>query len=226
MTETSGQSSNVGGDQGVKDKQLPLQQPASDVEMENLSSTDPKPIVAAAESGEPAQSASAAHTDVSQPASIPVPDKDAPAGESSSNAPAKSTPANDDEDLTIDPVAPLGSTAKDGELTVDIMLVLVSNGNRHPFRIDEKYLTKRNVTITGTTEDGKMDPSSITVYTLKELILREWRPDWDQPPREPSAIRLVYFGKLLEDRMALNREYTPRSPRCGLLLSSETTKTQ
>ena len=66
-----------------------------------------------------------------------------------------------------------------------------------------------NVTVTGVTESGKMDPFSITVYTLKELILRDWRKEWDQPPREPSAIRLIHFGRMLEDRMPLSRMSTP-----------------
>jgi hypothetical protein len=49
------------------------------------------------------------------------------------------------------------------------MLLLPSTGARHPYKIDERYLKKRNVTI----ED--MDPYNISVYTLKELIWRDWR---------------------------------------------------
>jgi hypothetical protein len=94
---------------------------------------------------------------------------------------------------------------RDGDLAVDIMLIATSSNSRHPFRINEKYLTKRNVNVTGVTEDGKMDPFSITVYTLKELILRDWRSDWEAPPREPTSIRLIFFGKLLEDKLPLNR---------------------
>jgi hypothetical protein len=52
--------------------------------------------------------------------------------------------------------------------TVVIMLLLTT-GARHPYKIDEKYLKKRNVTV----ED--MDPYNISVYTLKELIWRDWR---------------------------------------------------
>lgn len=52
--------------------------------------------------------------------------------------------------------------------TVVIMLLLTS-GARHPYKIDERYLKKRNVTV------EEMDPYNISVYTLKELIWRDWR---------------------------------------------------
>lgn len=53
------------------------------------------------------------------------------------------------------------------------------------------------------TEGGKKDPFSISVYTLKELILREWREEWEAQPSSPSSIRLIYFGRLLDDKTAL-----------------------
>lgn len=119
-----------------------------------------------------------------------------------------------DGDLSIRP-ADASAEASTSGLAVDIMLLLTT-GARHPFRIDDKYLARRNVSTTGTTPDGKVDPFTITVYTLKELILRDWRKEWDQPPREPSAIRLIHFGRMLEDRMPLNR--TTSSPHCTLLI--------
>lgn len=137
-----------------------------------------------------------------------------PSGKAQGKAPATATATTapgESADLTIDPVdatagAEAGPSSDAADISVEIMLLLTS-GARHPFRIDEKYLHKRNVTVTGKTEDGKTDPSSITVYTLKELILRDWRKEWEQPPREPSAIRLIHFGRMLEDRMPLNREF-------------------
>ncbi len=50
-----------------------------------------------------------------------------------------------------------------------VIMLLLTTGARHPYKIDEKYLKKRNVTV----ED--MDPYNISVYTLKELIWRDWR---------------------------------------------------
>jgi hypothetical protein len=207
MSDTPGTS--AAGDRGPKEKQLSESQPVGDMEMADLSSTDPK-------TANPAASAASLDSPDAQSPPGPLPDKDYPEGESSSKAQGKAlaTPS-DGEALSIDPVDGQPDPA-DGELAVDIMLLL-QTGARHPFRIDEKYLTKRNVTVTGLTETGKLDPFSITVYTLKELILRDWRKEWDQAPREPSAIRLIHFGRMLEDRMALNRKPLPElPPRWGL----------
>jgi hypothetical protein len=49
------------------------------------------------------------------------------------------------------------------------MLLLPSTGARHPYKIDERYLKKREV------KTEEMDPYNITVNTLKELIWRDWR---------------------------------------------------
>lgn len=83
--------------------------------------------------------------------------------------------------------------------------LLLTTGARHPYRIDERYLTKRNVNVPSKTEEGKVDPFSISVYTLKELILREWRDEWDAKPASPSSIRLIHFGKLLDDKDQLKQ---------------------
>lgn len=47
--------------------------------------------------------------------------------------------------------------------------LLLTNGARHPYTVDERYLKKRGVTPEG------MDPFHLSVYNLKELILRDWR---------------------------------------------------
>ncbi|KAI4242121.1 MAG: hypothetical protein L6R40_004163 [Gallowayella cf. fulva] len=78
-----------------------------------------------------------------------------------------------------------------------ITLLLIS-GARHPYKIDEKYLKKRNVNVDGN------NPVNMSVYTLKELIWREWRDDWEMRPSSPGAIRLIYYGKMLEDKSRLH----------------------
>jgi len=50
-----------------------------------------------------------------------------------------------------------------------ITLLLTSTGTRHPYKLDEKYLKKRNVVVEGN------NPVNISLYKLKELILRDWR---------------------------------------------------
>ncbi|TAQ84500.1 hypothetical protein B7494_g7168 [Chlorociboria aeruginascens] len=102
------------------------------------------------------------------------------------------------------PTAPVPSLPDetDPDLSLTITLLLAS-GSRHPYKIDDKYLTKRNVDVPGTTEAGKKDPYSLTVYMLKELILREWREEWEARPSNSSSIRLIYFGRLLTDKLVL-----------------------
>ena len=50
-----------------------------------------------------------------------------------------------------------------------ITLLLSSTGARHPYKLDEKYLKKRNVVVEGN------NPINLSLYKLKELILRDWR---------------------------------------------------
>jgi hypothetical protein len=84
-----------------------------------------------------------------------------------------------------------------------LITLLLTSGARHPYKLDEKYLTKRNVAVPTLTDGGRKDPYSISVYTLKELILREWREEWEAQPSSPNSIRLIYFGRLLEDNTPL-----------------------
>jgi len=91
--------------------------------------------------------------------------------------------------------------------------LLLTSGSRHPYKIDGKYLSRRNVTIPEETESGHPDPFSISIYTLKELILREWRSDWEAKPASPSSIRLIHFGKLLDDKEQLKKyQFSTESP--------------
>jgi hypothetical protein len=63
---------------------------------------------------------------------------------------------------------PLPKDVEEAGPTLMITLLLI-NGARHPFKLDSKYLNKRNVEVQGN------DPFNLSVYKLKELILREWR---------------------------------------------------
>lgn len=54
-----------------------------------------------------------------------------------------------------------------------ITLLLSSTGARHPYKLDEKYLRKRNVAVDGN------NPINMSLYKLKELILRDWRDGED-----------------------------------------------
>lgn len=69
---------------------------------------------------------------------------------------------------SLDKPAPLPQESEVVGPSLLITLLLIT-GARHPYKIDEKYLKKRNVNIDGD------NPVNMSVYTLKELIWREWR---------------------------------------------------
>ena len=163
-------------------KTTPLEQPAGALKMADLS-----------------KSSGDAETQTSKPQpSDPQP--------SASNPPPAKN--DDKQDTAIgeasDDVGKAGSSVPRGEgPPVCVITLLVPSGKKHPYKIDEKYLAKRNVNIPGTTASGHKDPFSISAYTLKELILREWRDDWEPAPPSPTSIRLIHFGHLLEDKKSL-----------------------
>jgi hypothetical protein len=97
--------------------------------------------------------------------------------------------------------------AEDSGPLLQITLLLTS-GARHPFKLDAKYLQKRDVQV------ADNDPFNLSVYKLKELILREWREEWEAKPASPSSIRLISFGKLLDDK-------APLKGTCCLQMSSK-----
>lgn len=69
---------------------------------------------------------------------------------------------------SLDEPIPVLKDAEETGRTLMITLLLI-NGGRHPFKLDAKYLSKRNVEVQAN------DPFNLSVYKLKELILREWR---------------------------------------------------
>ncbi|QSS75705.1 hypothetical protein I7I50_04926 [Histoplasma capsulatum G186AR] len=90
-----------------------------------------------------------------------------------------------------------GKELEDPGMVLNIDLLLIT-GARHPFKIDAKYLRKRQVDV------PDFNPYAMSVYTLKELIWREWRSEWEPRPPFPSSIRLISFGKLLDDKAPLS----------------------
>ncbi|KZF23249.1 hypothetical protein L228DRAFT_107019 [Xylona heveae TC161] len=94
------------------------------------------------------------------------------------------------------PAPPRRESSATGGPTVLITLLL-TNSARHPFKIDERYLRKRNIAV------EEMNPFNLSVYALKELIWREWRDEWETRPSSPTSIRLISFGRLLDDKSLL-----------------------
>ncbi|RFU74527.1 ubiquitin [Trichoderma arundinaceum] len=112
-------------------------------------------------------------------------------------------------------IKPAGSGAEGG--SVCNITLLLASGGRHPYKIDAKYLSRRHVAMPDEDASGNPDPFSISIYTLKELILREWRSDWEAKPASPSSIRLIHFGKLLDDKEQLKSTYSQFSPSIALI---------
>ncbi|KAF2704482.1 ubiquitin-like protein [Pleomassaria siparia CBS 279.74] len=124
----------------------------------------------------------------------------APSDPEPAKAETLSAPAN----LTRTDIEAIGPSTESPTINPDttngpvvVIMLLLTTGARHPYKIDEKYLKKRNITI------DAMDPYNISVYTLKELIWRDWREEWETRPTSPSSIRLIHFGRMLDDKSPL-----------------------
>ncbi|PZD05095.1 Ubiquitin protein [Pyrenophora tritici-repentis] len=121
--------------------------------------------------------------------------ENAPAAPSSSAKPAPPTALNRAETEAIGPSTDTPAANPDNTNgPVLVIMLLLTNGARHPYKIEEKYLKKRNISV------ENMDPYNISVYTLKELIWRDWREEWEARPVSPGSIRLIHFGRMLDDK--------------------------
>lgn len=129
-------------------------------------------------------------------------------------SPPESQPQAVNDPDSISQASQSASGPNSTEAPVCNITLLLPTGARHPYKIDEKYLSKRGVdipeTVAGT---GQPDPFSISVYKVKELILREWREEWEGKPASPTSIRLIHFGKLLDDKESLKKyKFSPDTP--------------
>ncbi|KAI7371811.1 hypothetical protein KC354_g286 [Hortaea werneckii] len=86
-----------------------------------------------------------------------------------------------------------------------LITLMLTTGQRHPYKIDEKYLANRNTSAMTTTKTGEdFDPLSLSGYKLKELIWTDWRSEWEPRPAAPGSIRLIIYGKMVEDKKNLS----------------------
>lgn len=197
------------GSQGLNDVSIPTTSPiTSDFFSTSTDTAGP----AGAENTKPAaavtaESASAEGSSATKDFASPSADIPASGAESSAEAPPATITRLDSVAIGAAETLPTPVVASEAGPVLIITLLLTS-GARHPYKIDEKYLLKRGVNVPETTESGRKDPFSISVYTLKELILREWRTEWEAQPSSPSSIRLIYFGRLLDDKIALKGKYS------------------
>ena len=79
--------------------------------------------------------------------------------------------------------------------------LMLTTGARHAYTISQKYLTSRKVTAVDAS--GNFDPREMSGYKLKELIWTDWRSEWEDRPRDPSSIRLIIMGRMIDDKVNL-----------------------
>lgn len=79
--------------------------------------------------------------------------------------------------------------------------LMLTTGARHAYTISQKYLTSRKVTAVDAS--GNFDPREMSGYKLKELIWTDWRQEWEARPRDPSSIRLIIMGRMIDDKVNL-----------------------
>lgn len=91
--------------------------------------------------------------------------------------------------------SPIEPTAASLSITL-----LLTSGVRHQFVMDEAYLTNHSVK---TGKETLKDPFEMSVWQLKECIWKDWKEEWDQRPASAMFIRLIHFGRMLEDRHPL-----------------------
>lgn len=84
------------------------------------------------------------------------------------------------------------------QLNISLML---TTGARHSYKIDEKYLRSRKME--SKDASGAFDPKGITGYQLRELIWIDWRSEWEPRPTNPSSIRLIIMGRMIEAKAIL-----------------------
>jgi hypothetical protein len=90
--------------------------------------------------------------------------------------------------------------------TLRITLMLTT-GARHAYTISQKYLASRKVSALDAS--GNFDPREMSGYKLKELIWTDWRAEWEARPRDPSSIRLIIMGRMIDDKASLKGEFVP-----------------
>lgn len=144
------------------------------VEMTNLSSQPNTQGIP-----EPLSSSSTAQNEIEEPREVPHLNTEDSIPASNSNIEKALSPATSKPALGREYTVPAIGAATDqptpkleaSEIAAATLMItlLLHTGARHPYKIDAKYLKKRNVNVTDN------NPINMSVYTLKELIWRDWR---------------------------------------------------
>ena len=146
-------------------------------ESHSLSSPTPNPLADPSQPTDKTPSPSDATTQappistgfVVPTSSLPVPQQEHDIGRTETT-PAADTETADAETANAEAAEPNADTASaDVTSTVLFLTLLLTSNARHVFTLDDKYLKSRGVVVKND------DPLNLSVYTLKELIWRDWR---------------------------------------------------
>ncbi|KAK9378930.1 uncharacterized protein V2V93DRAFT_374563 [Kockiozyma suomiensis] len=102
----------------------------------------------------------------------------------------------------------LAEPDKDPVASLHLSLLMVS-GLRYALNIDNDYLEAHSLTA--------RDPESLSVETLKQCIFADWKEDWGERPSATDFIRLIHFGRLLNDKDTLSDSNLSRSNMYNVL---------
>ncbi|KAF8463493.1 ubiquitin-related domain-containing protein [Kalaharituber pfeilii] len=133
------------------------------------------------------------HNDPSTTEATPVPQRQNAEAPTQDTTELQSIPIEDSQHAL--PIVPISSSAKPKPLSITLLLI---SGVRYPFTINSEYMIRHNIHVTD------HDPMQMGVYTLKECIWKEWKDEeWNVKPPSANFIRLIHFGRLLDDRHQL-----------------------
>ncbi|KAK9359199.1 hypothetical protein V1504DRAFT_458708 [Lipomyces starkeyi] len=138
---------------------------------------------------------------------------------------SSSLPADDKTAVAVPPVTtadPIKTTLTAGDsiddeddddksiivspLTVTLLLI---SGLRASITIDREYMKGHSL--------GLREPESLTVLTLKECIWKDWKEEWGGRPGGTEYIRLIHFGRLLDDKDSLGASQLSRTNMYNVL---------
>ncbi|KAK7205261.1 hypothetical protein BZA70DRAFT_279444 [Myxozyma melibiosi] len=97
---------------------------------------------------------------------------------------------------------------KNSVTPLHISLLMVS-GLRYTLTIDHDYMASHSLML--------QDPEELSVKSLKECIFADWKEDWGDRPTDVEYIRLIHFGRLLDDKDSLVDSQLSRSNMYNVL---------
>ncbi|KAK9446836.1 uncharacterized protein V1518DRAFT_422764 [Limtongia smithiae] len=107
------------------------------------------------------------------------------------------SPSLDDDKATT------ADAAADATLTISLLFV---SGARVALAIDARYMRTHALL----PDSIPLEPEALSVHALRECIYADWVSAWGDRPAAPEYIRLIHFGRLLDDAATLGASQLSR----------------